>query len=109
MPKYNVGLAASGVLAFIIYLILGLWILPAEAKFEVTFFSVIFQFISYVVMMGIANVLYLMGPFLEIFVEPAHPERFRRIFFGMGFWLSVALPFSIPLLLALGWRDLLAD
>ena len=51
------------------------------------------------VMIGVANVFYFLGPISERIVRPHDPERYRRICFRLGFWFSVLLPFSIAALL----------
>lgn len=101
MPRYNLGLTAAGVLAFIAYVIVGFGFLPSQEEFEVTIFTILVQGTGYLVMMALANLCYLLGPLAEIYVKPQDPERFRRVCFDRGFKFSVSLPFSIPLLLAI--------
>lgn len=98
--RYNVGLVSAGVLAFIAYVVVGSTLLPVGADFEVTVFTTLFQGIGYLFMIGVANVCYFLGPVSEWFIHPAEPERYRRICYRLGFWFSVSLPFSIPVLLA---------
>jgi len=98
--QYNLGLIIAGVIAFIAYIVVGSTLLPAEALFEVTIFTTIFQGVGYLFMIGVANLLYFIGPISESLISPADPDRYRRVCFQLGFWLSVALPFSIPVLLA---------
>ena len=97
---YNVGLVVAGMLAFFAYAIVCRTLLPEEADAEITIFTTLFQAVGYFVMMGIANVCYLLGPLSERLVNPADVERHRRIFFRLGYGFSVLLPFSIPTLLA---------
>ena len=97
--QYNLGLIVSGILAFIAYVVVGSAFLPAKADFEITIFTTIFQGIGYMIMMGIANVLYFIGPISERCISPSNPDSFRLVCFRLGFWISVALPFSIPVLL----------
>lgn len=99
--RYNVGLAVAGVLAFIAYSVVGSTMLPIEDDFEVTIFALFFQGFGYLLMMAVANAFYSLGPLSECIVRPRDPARYRRICFGLGFWFSVLLPFSIPTLLAL--------
>lgn len=51
---------------------------------------------GFLVLMGAANVFYLLGPAIESLVKPADPARFRRTSHAMGFWGSMALPFVFP-------------
>ncbi|HEY1448658.1 MAG TPA: hypothetical protein VGF33_08975 [Caulobacteraceae bacterium] len=53
--------------------------------------------VAFLVLIGAANVFYLLGPAVESAVKPADPARFRRTAYSMGFWGSVALPFAFPL------------
>jgi len=99
-PRYNFALVVAGIFAFIAYAVVGSTLLPSEADFEVTLFTTFFQGIGYLIMMGVANVFYYFGPLSERVVRPRDSERYRRICFRLGFWFSVLLPFSIPILLA---------
>jgi hypothetical protein len=98
--RYNIGMVVAGILAFIAYVAVGSAWLPADADFEVTLFTTLFQGVSYLVMMGVANVFYFLGPLSERLIHPADPERYRRICYRLGFWFSILLPFSIPALVA---------
>jgi Na+/proline symporter len=57
----------------------------------------LFLGVAFLVLMGAANVFYLLGPAVESLVKPADPARFRRTAHRMGFWGSVALPFAFPM------------
>lgn len=98
--RYNVGLVVAGILAFIAYVAVGSTMLRSDADFEVTIFTTLFQGIGYLFMMGLANIFYFLGPLSERVIRPRDSERYRRLCFRLGFWFSVLLPFSIPLLLA---------
>jgi len=54
--------------------------------------------VAFLVVMGAANVLYLLGPAVESVVKPSDPPRFRRAAYRMGLWGSVALAFVFPLM-----------
>jgi hypothetical protein len=97
--KYNAGLAVAGVLAFIAYAVVGSCFLPAKEEFEITLFTLFVHGIGYLAMMVAANVFYLLGPLAEIYLKPHDPDHFRHTYFNRGFWFSVTLPFTIPLLL----------
>jgi hypothetical protein len=98
---YNLALVVAGIFAFVVYVTVGVTLLPRNAEFEVTIFTTLSQGVGYLVMIGVVNVLYFLGPLSERVVRPRDPERYRRICFRLGFWFSVLLPFSIPALLVL--------
>ena len=98
--RYNIGLVIAGILAFIAYVIVGSTLVPPDADFEITIFTTLFQGIGYLVMIGVANIFYFIGPISERVVHPKNPERYRHVCFKLGFWFSVLLPFCIPALLA---------
>jgi hypothetical protein len=93
-------LVVAGALAFIAYVAVGSVLLPPEANFEVTLFTTLFQVVGYLVMMGVANICYFLGPLSERIIRPSDPERYRRVCYRWGFWFSLLLPFSIPAILA---------
>ena len=97
--RYNVGLIVAGLLAFVAYVTVGVTLLPADADFDFSPF-IVPQGVGYLVMMGVANICYFLGPLSEWMIHPADPERYRCICYQLGFWFSVLLPFSIPALLA---------
>lgn len=98
--RYNVGLVVAGILAFVAYVAIGSTMLPPDANFEVTIFTTLFQGIGYLFMLGLANVFYFLGPLSERLIRPRNLERYRRNCFRLGFWFSVLLPFSVPVLFA---------
>jgi peptidoglycan/LPS O-acetylase OafA/YrhL len=98
--RYNVALVVAGILAFVAYVAVCVTLLPKDAEVEITLFTILFQGVGYLFMIGVANVCYFIGPLSERFVRPAEPERYRLICYRLGFWFSVLLPFSIPALLA---------
>jgi hypothetical protein len=57
----------------------------------------LFLGVAYLIVMGFANVLYLLGPAMESWVKPHDVDRFRRATFAMGAWGSLIVPFSFPL------------
>jgi hypothetical protein len=74
--------------------------LPQEA--EITLFTIAGQAIGFLVMVGLANAFYCLGPFAEIVLKPRDVARFRHRQFRAGLWFSMALPLSVPLLLIVG-------
>lgn len=53
--------------------------------------------VLYLIVMGFANVCYLLGPAVEAWVRPSDLARYRRTAFAMGNWGSLIVPFSFPL------------
>jgi hypothetical protein len=52
---------------------------------------------AFLVVMGFANVGYLLGPAVEAWVKPAEVDRYRRNAFAMGLWGSLLVPATFPL------------
>ncbi|MBF5042327.1 hypothetical protein FGE12_07940 [Aggregicoccus sp. 17bor-14] len=97
---YNFGLVIAGLAAFVLYVaVVIVKIAPVDPEAEVTLFTTAAQGMGYLLMMGIANLCYGLGPLLERRLAPADVQRFRRRAYALGFGFSVALPFCIPLLL----------
>lgn len=96
--QYNAGLLVAGIIAFFAYVLLGSWLLSDDPNFEITLFTISFQGIGYLFMMGLANICYFLGPISERFVHPAQPLGYRCACFRLGFWFSVSLPFAVPAL-----------
>lgn len=96
--RYNKGLIVAGLLAFSIYVSVVFTFNKNIPDAEITVFTTVFQGIGYLIIMGIANVLYFLGPIVESAIKPKDPQRFRFIAFGLGYWGSASLPFLIPIL-----------
>ena len=98
--KYIKGLVIAGLLAFLLYALLGsLLIAPHLEDFEITLFTILFQGIGYLFMIGVANIFYGLGPLVDRLYNKDGSEEFRQKLFNVGYWFSFALPFSIPLLI----------
>lgn len=99
---YNIGLVVAGIVAFICYVIaFQTKIDKLGSEAEITIFTILFQGIGYLIMMGIANICYNLGSITERIFQPEDTNSFRENLFKIGFWFSVALPFSIPVLVLL--------
>jgi len=97
--RYNIGLIFAGIIAFILYVILGSTLLaPYDKQFEITLFSIFFQGIGYLIMIVIANLFYQLGPYVDKQNNVRNSEKYRQRLFKLGFWCSFALPFLIPIL-----------
>ena len=100
--NYNIGLILSGILAFILYIIVvELVVVNSEKRWdgELTIFSFLFQGIGYLIMIGIANLFYYLGPVSESIIEPKDSEKYRNLTYSLGYWFSCGIPFLIPLIL----------
>ncbi len=93
--QYNIALVISGVLAFIAYATVASFVVPPE-DFEITIFTILFQGVGYLVLIGIANICYCLGPVSEKIAKPRDLLHYRQTCYRVGFWFSVLLPFSIP-------------
>lgn len=92
--RYNIAMAGAGIAAYL--LTVGLHYAfgdPVWAVWQDALGFSLFLGTAYLVVIGIANVCYLLGPFGEAWLKPANVERFRRTAYTMGLWGSVALPF----------------
>lgn len=65
--------------------------------------TMLFQGIAYLLMMAVANVMYLLGPVTESLLRPKNRQQYRERCFALGFWFSVVLPFSIPLMIVISY------
>ena len=75
--------------------------LSADQIEEITVFTLIFQGIAYICMMGVANLFYNLGALSEKWLQLSDPGSYRRSCFRLGYRFSFALPFSVPVLLLL--------
>ena len=75
---YNVGLVVAGVAAFILYVILAsLLIAPYDHDFEISLFTTFVQGFGYLIMIGIANIFYFLGPLFDKLFNKEGKEFFR--------------------------------
>ena len=96
---YNAALLVAVFVAFIAFLVIGWSCIPRlNPQFEITFFTTLFQGIGCVVMIAMANIAYCAGPIIEAIVPKEHVPHYRKLTFWYGFWFSVTLPISIPVL-----------
>jgi|SRR3954452_7910052 hypothetical protein len=99
--RYNIALLIAGPLGFALYAVaMDRCIdLRAPGDWEITVFSIFFQGFAYLVMIGVANLCYYLGPWSERMVRPATVAGYRKIVFRLGFSFSVLLPFAPSALL----------
>ena len=102
--KYNILLVVAGVTAFILYAILGsLLIAPYDDEFEITLFTIFFQGVGYLIMMGIANFCYSLGQKMENQINKQQSDSLRQRLFNLGCLFSFCLPFLIPVLVIVSY------
>ena len=105
--RYNAGLLVSGIIAFAAYAFVLIHfqdVIRAPSPSEEDAFSgftLVLQGFGYLFMMFVANVCFFLGPLTELWFRPRNVDTYRKTAFRLGFWCSVALPFSIPVLLTL--------
>lgn len=94
--RYNLSLLIAGFAGFLCYSVVVQRCieLHAPGDWEITIFTTIFQGVAYLVAMGVANVCYFLGPWLERVIEPRKVATFRTTAFRLGLWFSVLLPLT---------------
>ena len=96
--RYNLTLAAAGWIAYGAGLALALaFHRPMWKDWQGGLAMTLFLGTGFLILMGAANVGYLLGPALEAGVKPAEVARYRRTAYAMGLIGSAALPFAFPL------------
>jgi hypothetical protein len=96
--RYNIGLAIAGWAAWGLFAVEMLMFRPlAEDSVVILTPAIILgQGLVWLVIMGLANILYLLGPISEMVLRPTDTEAYRNRMFGLGFWGSTAVPFLFP-------------
>ena len=94
--RYNIGFFVAGPLGFGLYAVaVSRCIdLRAPGHWKITILTTLFQAFAYLVMIGVANLCYYLGPLSERLVRTANVAAYRKIVFWLGFWFSVLLPFA---------------
>jgi hypothetical protein len=93
--RYNIGLAIAGFSVFILYLGIN-FVMTLSHRPPISIIQMLFEGSVYLVLMGIANFCYFLGPLAETLFNPSDVKYYRKLAFNLGFWFSVALPFSYP-------------
>lgn len=97
--QYNTAIILTGIGAFICYLVVfGIFHKRLGPGADVTLFTTMFQGIAYLLVIGVANICYYIGPISEKIIKPKDIDRYRNIAYNLGLWGSVILPFTIPIL-----------
>jgi hypothetical protein len=96
--RYNLALATAGWLAYALNAALFYaFHRPIWRDWQGGLGMTLFLGTGFLILMGVANVFYLLGPAMEAWMKPADPARFRSAAYRMGLAGSVALPFLFPL------------
>lgn len=97
--RYNLALAASGVIAYLVTIAIW-WAArqPIWRDWRDATSATLLLGAGFLILMGAANVCYLIGPALEAWMRPRDPQRFRASAYRLGFWGSLALPFAFPMI-----------
>lgn len=98
--EYNIGLMLSGIVSYILYVVLGsILIAPYDCEFEITILSFVFQGFLFLITILIANIFYNLGAFADKRFNQKNEEKFRKRIYYLGFWFSVGLPLLVPILI----------
>jgi len=96
--RYNIGLALAGWVAYALFLLLQFSIAPQpDISLRALASMTIILGIGFLLIMAVANALYLLGVLIERFIRPVDLDHYRNSAWTLGFWGSVALPFLFPL------------
>ncbi|WP_435526034.1 hypothetical protein [Chryseobacterium indoltheticum] len=83
---YNMGLILSGIITFILYVIVGAnFIMPYDEEFEITLFTIVFQGIGYLIMIVFANLFYSLGVTEDLNHNKENTDDFRKIYSILAF------------------------
>ena len=96
--RYNLTLAIGGWVAYGLTVVLNYAFgHPVWRDWRGGVGMTLFLGVGYLIVMGFANVAYLLGPAVEAWVKPRDVDRYRRNAFTMGNWGSLIVPLSCPL------------
>jgi hypothetical protein len=100
---FNRSLLASGAVVLLVYFALLRWRVNAFTgeAFQVQPRQVLFLIVIYLIYMGIANLLYNIGVFVEQAQQPKAPSAYRHRTFQLIYWAAIAAPFVVVL-----WKTL---
>jgi len=94
--RYNVALIVAGVVGFLAdaFAVDRCIAIRTPGDWEITVFTTLFQGFAYLIMIGVANICYFLGPWSERILQPRDVAKYRTTVFRLGFWFSVLLPFT---------------
>jgi hypothetical protein len=99
--RYNVALVVAGLGAFCAYAAVLETRCSSVPGVEITIFTTAFQAFGYLLAIALANVCFNLGRWSETLVRPKNVAAFRRRVWRLGLGFSIALPFTIPLVVAI--------
>jgi hypothetical protein len=106
-PLYNVALVVAGVAAFLAYVAVVGTRCSGVPDVEISGLTTLLQGFGYLIAMAVANLFYSLGAFSESLLRPRDAVSYRRWAFRLGLGFSMALPFAVPMLVAItGCRPL---
>lgn len=96
--RYNLALAGAGWAAYAAFwMVLISFGLAEGVGLQQIVSMTTLMGIGFLVVMGVANVLYLLGVIIESLARPDDVEGYRETTWNLGFYGSIALPFLFPL------------
>lgn len=96
--RYNLALALAGWTAYALLCLLMLtYGAPMVFNWRQVLGQTLFMGAGFLVVMGVANILYLLGMVTESIARPQDVDHFRERTWAIGFWGSIVLPFLFPL------------
>jgi hypothetical protein len=99
--RYNIALVVAGIAAFATYAAVLGTRCASDPDAEITAFTIAFQSFGYMLAMAVANVAFNLGRWSETLVRPVNIAGYRTWTWRLGLGFSVALPFTIPALVAI--------
>jgi hypothetical protein len=98
---YNLALVVAGLLAFLAYAAAVETRCSGVPEVEISGFTTAFQGLGYLLAVGLANLCFNLGSWSERVVRPQDVSLYRRWTWRLGLSVSVALPFAIPIIVAI--------
>ncbi len=96
--RYNIVLGAAGWLAYGLCLVMFYAFgKPMWRNWQGAVSMTLFLGAGFLVLMGVANICFLLGPWTERVARPADVAGFRQTAWRLGFYGSIAVPFIFPL------------
>ncbi|HWD68119.1 MAG TPA: hypothetical protein VG227_09190 [Caulobacteraceae bacterium] len=98
--KYNLTLAIGGAVAYALAIGMNyVFGRPVWSDWRGALGMTLFLGVAYLLVLGVANVCYLLGPTIESWSRPTDVDAYRRRAWGLGRWGSLVVPLSFPLAL----------
>ena len=93
---YNAGLVVAGMSAMTLLAMVLEFSRCRAPDIQGAPLKLVYLALGYGAAMGVANLLFSLGPLLEARLPAARVARFRRWAFALGFGISMALPLAVP-------------